>query len=78
MQEATQQLKDTNFYKKLTRNPTLENNIKINTVIDNFKKQNLITDKTANSLKLENPKTPKFYISPESYKKGNPGRPVLN
>ena len=35
----------------------LEHNITTNTVIDNFNKQNLIIEKTANSLKLENPKT---------------------
>ena len=35
-------------------NPTLEYNNKINTAIDNFRKQNPITEKTASSLKLEN------------------------
>ena len=35
----------------------LEHNITTNTVIDNFNKLNLIIEKTANSLKLENPKT---------------------
>ena len=56
-----------NFLQKLTINPTLEQNTNINTVIDSFKKQNLITEKTANSLKLENPKTPyiSFFINNE-------------
>ena len=36
-------------------NPTLEYNNKINTAIDNFKKQNPITEKAASLLKLENP-----------------------
>ena len=56
----------------------LEHNITTNTVIDNFNKQNLIIEKTANSLKLENPKTLKFYTSPKTHKKGNPGRPIVN
>ena len=59
-------------------NPTLEYNTKINTVIDNFKKQNLRTEKTANTFKLENSKAPKFYTSPKIHKKGNPWRPVVN
>ena len=42
-------------------NPTIENKSKMNTVIDNFKKQNLSAEKTANSLTIENPETPKFY-----------------
>ena len=36
-------------------NPTLEYNNKINAAIDNFRKQNPITEKTASLLKLENP-----------------------
>ena len=44
-QEAGWQREDTNFYKKLTTNPILEYSSKINTAIDNFKKENLITEK---------------------------------
>ena len=53
-------------------------NTKINTVTDKFKRQNLITEKAANLLKLENPKTPKFYASPKIHEQGNPERPVVN
>ena len=74
--ETKRQLEDTNFYEKLTINPTLEYNTKINRVIDDIKEQN--PEKTANSLKLENPKTPKFYTSPKIHKPGNPERPVFN
>ena len=42
-------------------NPTLEFNIKINTVIYKFKKKK--------SMKLENPKSPKFYTSKEKKSK---------
>ena len=45
MEEATRQLGATTFYKKFPTKPTLERNIKINTVTNNFKKQNLITKK---------------------------------
>lgn len=47
-------------------NPTLEYNTKINTGIDELKKQNLIKAKTANSLTMENPKTPNFYVLPKT------------
>ena len=74
IEEATRQLED----KKLTINPTLEYDIKTNAVIDNFKKQTFITEKTANLVKLENSKTPTFYASPKIHKQENPGRPVFN
>ena len=45
IQKATRQLGDANFYIKLIKNPILGYNNKVNTVIDNFKKQNLITNK---------------------------------
>ena len=76
IQVVTRHLKNTNFYKKLTINRTLEYSTKINTVKDNFKKENLITEKTANSLILENPRTPRFYTSPQIHKQRNPERPV--
>ena len=56
---------DSNFWKKLTVDPTFVYKIKFNTVTDNFKKQNSITEKTANSLKLENPIRPKLCTSPK-------------
>ena len=43
-----------------------------------LKKQTFITEKTANLVKLENSKTPKFYTSPKIHKQENPGRPVFN
>ena len=45
MEEATRQLGATTFYKKFPTKPTLERNTKINTVTNNFKKQNLRTKK---------------------------------
>ena len=57
-------------------NLTLGHNTKINIVIDNFKKQNLMTEKTATSLKIENQETPKFYTYPQIHKQENPGAPA--
>ena len=66
------------FTQNKSINFTLEYNTKISTVKDNFKKQNLITEKTANSPKLKNQKMPKFHTSPKIYRQGNPERPVFN
>ena len=63
------QLENTNFYYKLSMNPTIEYNTKINTVKDNFRKHILTKEKTANSLTIENPKTPTFYTSIKIHKK---------
>ena len=49
------------FTQNKSINRTLEYNTKISTIKDNFKKQNLITEKKANSPKLKNQKMPKFY-----------------
>ena len=45
IQEGTRQLEDTNFQKINDKFYLIEYNKKIKTVIDNFKKQNLITKK---------------------------------
>ena len=55
MEEATRQLGATTFYKKFPTKPTLERNTKINTVTNNFKKQNLITK--THHLKFTNQET---------------------
>ena len=53
---ATRQLEYINFYEKLTINPTLESNIKINTVIYNFKKQDQKSSKLIEMRKSKNTK----------------------
>ena len=65
------------YLQKIVLSSTLEYNTRINTGTDKFKKQNLIIEKTANLLKLENPKTPKFYASLKIYEQENPGRPIF-
>ena len=53
---ATRQLEYINFYEKLTINPTLKSNIKINTVIYNFKKQDQKSSKLIEMRKSKNTK----------------------
>ena len=76
--EAKTQLSDQNFYTKCSKDLTNEHNRKVNTTIDSLKKSNLLTEKTANMLKTNNPKTPKFYTLPKIHKENNPGRPVIS
>ena len=65
-------------YKQLTQDLTLQHNRIVNQRIARFKNEKLLPKKTADGLKVSNPKTPKFYISPKIHKPNNPGRPVIN
>ena len=76
IQEVTRQRGNSNFYRKSSMNLTLGHNTKISIVIGNFKKQNLMTEKTVTSLKIENQETPKFYTYPKIHKQENPGAPA--
>ena len=50
----------------------------VNQTIERFKNEKLLLQKIADGLKITNPKTPKFYISPKIHKPNNSGRPVIN
>ena len=50
----------------------------VNDTLDRFKNENLLSKKTAQGLKVINPKTPKFYITPKIHKENNPGRSIIN
>ena len=78
IKEANRQLSDKASYKQSTQDPTLQHNRMINQTIERFKNEKLLPQKIADGLKITNPKTPKFYISPKIQKTNNPGRPVIN
>ena len=75
--KAERQLNDKDNYHILPQNPTSVNNNLVNQAIDRFKKEKLITDKTADGLKTSDPRTSRFYITPKIHKPGNPGCPVV-
>ena len=50
----------------------------VNNILDRFKNEDLLSKKTAKGLKVINPKTPKFYITPKIHKEINPERPPIN
>ena len=79
IEEANQQLSVKTSHKQLTQDPILQHNRMANQTIERFKNEKLLPKKTVDGLKISNPKTPKFYISPKIHKPNNPGRrPVIN
>ena len=54
-----------------------KNNKLVSDTIERFKNGKFITTNIAQNLIITNPRTPKFYITPKIYKKGNSGQPVL-
>ena len=78
IKEANWQLSEKVSYKQLTQDPTLQHNGMVNQTIERFKNEKLLPQKVVDRLKVTNPKTPKFYISPKIHKPNNPGRPAIN
>ena len=56
----------------------LQHNRMVNQKIERFKNEKLILKKSADGLKLSNPKALKFYITQKIHKPNNPGRPEIN
>ena len=78
IQEAERQLSNETSYGKLISDPTKLHAERINTAINGFKLDGIITEKVATGLKTSNPKTPKFSLLPKLHKENNPGRPVID
>ena len=72
------QLSDKASYKQLSQDQTLQQNRMFNQTIEKFKNEKLLPKKTADGLKVSNPKIPKLYILPKINTPNNPGRPVTN
>ena len=78
IQEVNRQLKNKEFYKKLTIGTTEINRIKVNRTINELKSSYLLNEKIANDLLSSEAKTPQFKMLPKVHKEGNPGRQVVN
>jgi hypothetical protein len=72
LRERYKQLNDQQFYQKLDSDPKNKIAININKVIQEIVDRNLITDKMASRLIIDNPKPGRFYLLPKIHKKGNP------
>ena len=66
------------FYKKLNVDPTVKHSEIVNSTIESFKKEELISNSTASKLSLDKVRTPQFHISPEAHKPSVPGRLVVS
>ena len=75
--EASPQWSDKDNYQQLPNDPTLQHNKIVNNTIERFQKENLLSKKTAEGLKIFNTKTPQFYITLKINTKNNPRRPVI-
>ena len=78
IKEVNCQLSDKSNYKTLQPDPTLQGNKMVSDTLGQFKNKNLLPKKTAEGLKVINPKTSEFYIIPKIHKENNPRRPVIN
>ena len=64
--------------KRLTKDTTEINRIKVNRTINELKSSHLLNEKIANDLLSSEAKTPQFKMLPKVHKEGNPGRPVVS
>ena len=72
IKEANHQLSDKASYKQLLQNPTLQHKSMVNQTTQSFKNEKLLPQKTTDAVKVSNPKTSIFYISPKIHKPNNP------
>ena len=70
--EAEDQLRNKDGYKKLQYDPTQTHTRLVNDTITRFKNDKLITENIAKGLQVQQPETPKFYIRPKIQKQETP------
>ena len=56
----------------------MTHNKPLNNAIDRFKQKQLLPKDTAETLKIKEPKAPKFRMLPKIHKINNPGRPIVS
>ena len=78
IQETMRQLNDSMFYEKVSNNPTKLHTELVNHAIEKLKREGKLNEKLADGLKVEDPRTPLFYLLPKVHKPNNPGRPVVS
>ena len=78
IREANSQLENTEFYEKLNFNPTEGYSNIVDNRLDELTEEGDLSEEIAEGLKMDNPRTPHFYLLPKIHKEGNPGRPVVS
>ena len=76
--KANEQLQDNSFYQKLHVDPTAKHSAIVNSVIESFRKQELLSNSTASKLIVDEVRTPQFHIFPKVHKTNIPGRPAVS
>ena len=76
--KATEQLQDNSFYQKLNVDPTAKHSDIVNSAIESFRKQELLSNSTASKLNIDEVKTPQFHVFPKVHKTNIPGRLVVS
>ena len=77
IEKANKVLKDENYYKRISHDPTHEHMKIVNDITEIFHRQQVLAKNIADNLKTTNLKTPHFYIRPKVHKKDITGRPVV-
>ena len=60
--ESERQLSNTEHYRHLEHDPTIENSATVNEVIARFRNDRFIRNNVSHGLKVKSPRTPRFYI----------------
>ena len=76
--KANEQLQDNSFYQKLNVDPTAKHSDIVNSAIESFRKQELLSNSTGSKLTVDEVRTPQFHIFPKVHKTNIPGRPVVS
>ena len=76
--KANEQLQDNSFYQKLNVDPTAKHSDIVNSAIESFRKQELLSNSTASKLTIDDVKTSQFHVFPKVHKTNIPGRLVVS
>ena len=68
-EKANKELKDENYYERMSRDPTNEHMEIVSDTTETFHRQQDSAKRIADNLKTTNVKTPLFYITPNVHKK---------
>jgi len=78
--EGLRQLRDTKFYSEVPTDLTPKHNQEVHDLIQDMVKAEEISDKCADYLYIDKPRTPQLYLLPKIHKnqKPTPGRPIVS
>ena len=78
IEKANRELKEENYYKKVSHDPIQEHMKIVNDTIETFHRHQDLAKHIADNLKTTNLKTTHFYITPKVHKKDIPAQPIVS